>query len=137
MIMEYHQEKKKWQIKRLERKGTDRARAYVTCDPPVLPHRIEGVWKVYDRDAPGAELKFIAQPAAKVSRVPAPPSADVLLFWEMIGTIFQHVGLMRGPIHSMEDLVDVLSTRKDLRVVEEMKKVLTYNALLLLLDQLP
>jgi hypothetical protein len=37
----------------------------------------------------------------------------------------------------MEDLVDVLSTRKDLRVVEEMKKVLTYNALLLLLDQLP
>ena len=137
LIIEYHQPNKMWQIKWLENKGTDRACAYVTCDPPVLPHRIEGVWKVYDRDAPGAELKFIAQPAAKVSRIPAPPSADVLLFWEMIGTIFQHVGLMRGPIHSMEDLVEVLLTRKDLRVVEEMKKVMTVDALLLLVDHLP
>ena len=80
MIMEYHQEKKKWQIKRLERKGTDRARASVICDPPVLPHLIGEVWEVNYRDAPGARRKDIAQPAVKVSRIPAPPSADVLLF---------------------------------------------------------
>ena len=135
--MEYYLLIKYWHIKPLEDKGTNRACAYVTCDPPVLPHRIEGVWTVADRDAPGAELKKIDQPAAKVSRIPAPPSADVLLFWEMIGTIFQHVGLMRGPIHSMEDLVEVLLTRKDLRVVEEMKKVMTVDALLLLVDHLP
>ena len=136
-IMEYCLTTKEWHIKPLEYKGKYRAGARVRCDPPVLPHLIKEVWNVADEDASGAELKSIAQPAAEVPLVSTPPSADVLLFWEMVGTIFQYVGLMRGPIHSMEDLVDVLSTRKDLRVVEEMKKVLTYNALLLLLDQLP
>jgi hypothetical protein len=103
----------------------------------VLPHLIKEVWHVRDEDAPGAQRKEIAQPAAKVSLVSTPPSADVLLFWEMVGTIFQYVGLMRGPIHSMKGLVDVLSTRKDLRVVEEMdNKVLTCDALFLLFDQL-
>ena len=136
-IMEYCFARKEWQIKSLEYKGSNRAGARVRCDPPVLPHLNKEVLNVADQDAPGAERKYIAQPAAKVSLVSTPPSADVLLFWEMVGTIFQYVALMRGPIHSMEDLVDVLSTRKDLRVVEEMKKVLTYNTLLLLLDQLP
>jgi hypothetical protein len=53
-----------------------------------------------------------------------------------MGTIFQYVGLMRGPIQSMEDLVDVLSKRRDLCVLEEMKKVMTVDALLLLLSKL-
>ena len=136
IIMEYHQPNKMWQIKWLERKGTDRACAYVTCDPPVLPHRIEGVWTVYDQDAPGVEYKWIAQPAVKVSRIPAPPSADVLLFWEMVDTIFQYVGLMRGPIHTMESLVEVLSKRRDLCVMEEMYKVMSKKDLLLLQSKL-
>jgi hypothetical protein len=136
MIIEYYQPMKMWQIKWLEHKGTNMRYAYVACDPPVLSHLIEGVWKVTDQDAPGAEWKLIAQPAVKVSRVPAPPSTEVLLFWEMMGTIFQYVGLMRGPIQSMEDLVDVLSKRRDLCVLEEMKKVMTVDALLLLLSKL-
>ena len=82
------------------------------------------------------ETKHIAQPAVEVSRVPAHPSADVLLFWEMVRTVFQYVGLMRGPIHSMKDLVKVLSTRHDLRVVEEMEQVMSVKDLLLLVDQL-
>ena len=138
-IMEYFRPDKTWQIKWLENKGTNVFNAIVTCDPPVLPHLIKEVWKVADRDAPGAERKPIAQPAVEVSRVPTPPSADVLLFWEMVGTVFQYVALMRGPIHSMKDLVKVLSTRHDLRVVEEMeqvKKVMSVKDLLLLVDQL-
>ena len=133
LIMEYYELLKTWHIEQLENKGTMyTCYAYLACDPPVLPHLIEGVWTVADRDAPGAEVKFIAQPAVKVSRVPAPPSADVLLFWEMVGTIFQYVGLMRGPIHTMEDLVEVLSKRRDLCVEEEMKKVVSKKDLLLL-----
>ena len=137
--MEYYRPKKNWQSKRLEEKGKDRCNASVRCDPPVLPHLIKEVWKVRDQDAPGVEVKWIAQPAVEVSRVPAPHSADVLLFWEMVRTVFQYVGLMRGPIHSMKDLVKVLSTRHDLRVVEEMeqvKKVMSVKDLLLLVDQL-
>jgi hypothetical protein len=136
LIMEYHQPRKTWHIKWLESKGTAMCNARVACDPPVLPHLVEEVWKMSDRDAPGAEQKLIDQPAVKVSRIPAPPSADVLLFWEMMGTIFQYVGLMRGPIQSMEDLVEVLSKRRDLCVLEEMKKVMTVDALLLLLSKL-
>ena len=45
----------------------------------MLPHLVKKVWQVWDQDAPGARLKFIAQPAVKVSLVSAPPSADVLL----------------------------------------------------------
>ena len=133
--MEYYRPKKNWQIKRLEEKGKDRCNASVRCDPPVLPHLIKEVWQVRDEDAPSAERKPIAQPAVEVSRVPTPPSADVLLFWEMVGTVFQYVGLMRGPIHSMKDLVKVLSTRKDLHVEEEMEKVMSKKDLLLLLSK--
>ena len=136
LIMEYHQPMKEWHIKWLESKGTAMRCARVACDPPVLPHLVEGVWEKNDRDAPGAEQKLIDQPAVKVSRIPGPPSADVLLFWEMMGTIFQYVGLMRGPIHTMEDLVEVLSKRRDLCVVEEIDKVMSKKDLLLLQSKL-
>jgi hypothetical protein len=132
-IMEYDLPTKTWQIKWLENKGTNRACASVKSNPPVLPHLIKKVWQVSDRDAPGAGLKGIDQPAVKVSLVPSPPSPDVLLFWEMVRTVFQHVGLMRGPIHTMEDLVKVLSSRKDLHVEEEMEEVMSKKDLLLLL----
>jgi hypothetical protein len=122
-----------WQIKPSEDKGTTRCSADVRCNPPVLPHLIKEVWQVWDKDAPGAELKFIDQPAVKVSRVPSPPSPDVLLFWEMVRTVFQYVGLMRGPIHTMGDLVKVLSSRKDLHVEKEMEEVMSKKDLLLLL----
>ena len=131
-IMEYHLLNRNWLIKRMEDKGTNRCLAQVVCDPPVLPHLIKEVWKVGDRDSPGTGFKPIAQPTVKVSLVPAPPSTDVLLFWEMVGTIFQYVGLLRGPIHTMEDLVEVLSTRRDLCVEEEMEKVMSKKDLLLL-----
>jgi hypothetical protein len=136
-IMEYYLPDKTWQIKPLENKGITMCSATVTCDPPVLPNLIKEVWRVWDEDAPGAEVKPIAQPAVEVSRVSAPPSTDVLLFWEMVRTVFQYVGLMRGPIHSMKDLVKVLSTRHDLRVVEEMEQVMSVKDLLLFVDQLP
>ena len=135
-IMEYYRRKKKWHIKSLENKGTTKCAAYVRCDPPMLPHLAKEVWRALDEDAPDAEEKWIAQPAVEVSRVPAPHSPDVLLFWEMVRTVFQYVGLMRGPIHSMKDLVKVLSTRHDLRVVEEMEQVMSVKDLLLLVDQL-
>ena len=136
-IMEYYQPLKMWQIKRLEDQGMIRCIAHVRCDPPLLPHLIQEVWQVSDREAPGAGSKFIDQPAVEVSHVLAPPSPDVLLFWEMVGTIFQYVGLRRGPIHTMEDLVKVLSTHKDLRVEEEMEKVMSKKDLFLLVDQFP
>ena len=136
-IMEYYLSNKRWQIKWLENQGINTCNARVTCDPPVLPHLIKEVWQVWDGDAPGAEEKLIAQPAAKVSRVPSPPSPDVLLFWEMVGTIFQYVGLRRGPIHTMEDLVKVLSTHKDIRVEEEMEEDMSKKDLFLLVDQFP
>ena len=133
--MEYNQPEKEWQVKWLEHKGTNQCLSCVACDPPVLPHLIKEVWQVLDRDAPGAEVKFIAQSTAKVSLVPSPPSPDVLLFWEMVRTVFQYVGLMRGPIHTMEDLVKVLSSRKDLHAEEEMEKVMSKKDLLLLLSK--
>ena len=107
-VMKYYLPNKTWQIKSLESQGTNTCNASVACNPPVLPHLIKEVWQVRDRDAPDAESKFIAQPAVEVSLVPSPPSADVLLFWEMVRTVFQYVGLMRGPIHSMKDLMKVL-----------------------------
>jgi hypothetical protein len=131
LIMEYYLPTQMWQIKPSEDKGTTRCSADVRCNPPVLPHLIKEVWQVWDKDAPGAKWKDIAQPAVKVSRVPSPPSADVLLFWEMVRTIFQHVSLMRGPIHTMEELVKVLSKRRDLCVVEEMEEVMSKKDLLL------
>jgi hypothetical protein len=135
-IMEYNMKlSKMWYIKRVEIEGMNKACAYVRCDPPLLPHLIQEVWQVGDRDAPGAEAKWIAQPAVKVSRVPSPPSPDVLLFWEMVRTVFQHVSLRRGPIHTMEELVKVLSTRKDLCVEEEMEKVMSKKDLFLLLSK--
>ena len=54
----------------------------------------------------------------------------------MVGTIFQYVGLMRGPIRTIEDLVEVLSKRRDLCVVEEMYKVMSKKDLLLLQSKL-
>jgi hypothetical protein len=134
-IMEYYRRKKKWHIKSLENKGTTKCAAYVRCDPPMLPHLAKEVWRALDEDAPGAASKHIAQPAVEVSRVPAPPSADVLLFWEMLRTVFQYVGLMRGPIHSMKDLVKVLSKHHDLHVEEEMEQVMSKKDLLLLLSK--
>ena len=136
-IMEYNLPTKEWQIKPWKNKGKSTCGASVICDPPVLPHLIEGLWAVHDQDTPGAKYKWIDQPAAKVSRVPTPSSADVLLFWEMMGTIFQYVGLMKGPIQSMENLAEVLLTRKDLRVEEEMEKVMSKKDLLLLVAHLP
>ena len=53
----------------------------------------------------------------------------------MVGTIFQYVGLIRGPIQSMEDLVEGLSMHKDLLMVEEMEKVMSKKGLLPLLDK--
>ena len=53
----------------------------------------------------------------------------------MVGTIFQYVGLIRGPIQSMEDLVEGLSMHKDLLMVEEMEKVMSIKDVLLLLSK--
>ena len=139
--MEYCLTRKEWHIKSLEDKGTSTRHAHGRCDPPVLPHLFKTVWQVYDRGAPGSKWKWIAQPAVKISRILTPPSADVLLFWEMMDTIFQYVGLMRGPIHTMEELVEVLSKRRDLCVMEEMDKVMSKRDLFLLqsklLDRIP
>lgn len=81
------------------------------------------------RDAPGAEVKHIDQPGMKAS---LPPSPDVLLFWEIIRTGFQYVGLRKGPIHTMEDLIEELSKRRDLCVKEEMMKLMSFEDMFVL-----
>ncbi len=74
----------------------------------------------------------IEQTAVAFSRL---PSADAVLFWEMVELVFQNVALRTGPIETMEDPVDVLSTRRVLYVQERMYWVMNSRGDFFLLNQ--
>jgi hypothetical protein len=135
LILVYCAPRKAWVIKWKEDIGTNRACASVKCDPPVLPYLIKGTWSVFGRDVPGGDAKFHDQPVIKVypSRASSLPR-DVLIFWEMIHTIYQYVGLRTedGPVHTMEKLVQELSKKEHLCVQEEMAKLMSKHDLILL-----
>ena len=131
-IMMYHHPTTAWYIKWVEHKDNLTCCAHIKCDDTCVihqPHLVRGSWKVGGRDAPGAEVKHIDQPGMKAS---LPPSPDVLLFWEIIRTGFQYVGLRKGPIHTMEDLIEELSKRRDLCVKEEMMKLMSFEDMFVL-----
>ena len=104
---------------------------------PTMQPSVQPSVQPFDQPSAVPTTQPTGVPTMQPSTRPSSQPSAVPLMQPSVSPVFQYVGLMRGPIHSMKDLAKVLSTRKELRVVEEMKKVLTNDVVFLLVDHFP
>ena len=96
-------------------------------DRNLRVHQVKGVWRLYTGIG-------IDQPGVVVS--PGLPTANVIVFWEMVELTLQYVALRTDPIKTIDDLVEVLATRRDLRSPELMGRFMGAYAVVLLCQKL-
>ena len=104
--------------------STTRTLATYSSNPIVSIYRIDVLWKNSDENC-----------IIKIKVVPT--KVEIIKFWEVIETILTHshtYSIESAPIHNSHDLAMFLKDRREIWNLEKMKKVLSYDDLLQLIE---
>jgi hypothetical protein len=124
IIVQNDEKTKSWLISHSDSRGTSKFYASLLSKPALTPdNNPEGNWKSWDDENNLLRMENIK--VRKVATGPCPNKEDLSLFWEIIDTMFQFEPLRKGPITSMEQLIEELAMSHYLWDEKPMMSMLT------------